>query len=284
MKTYLEVSISSTPSQRELLIPTLNEIGSQGFLEEDDALLCYFDSTDWDLLKRENMTSDLQKLLRTIFSNAELRFKEIQEENWNERWEGTIQPIYVGQRFIIRPSWAPQTSEKGKIVLQIDPKMSFGTGYHESTRLILRLLEKYSIPNCNMLDIGTGTGILTIAAAKLGATNCIGIDIDHWAVENAKENVEANRVADRVSISGEVLSHVSSWPFDLICANITYNTILELLPDIARKLTPNGIILLAGLLLSDEIPLTKQLEKISMTVVDKSVEGEWLSLAVKRVR
>ena len=279
MKSYLEVAISSSGLQRELLIPTMIELGCTGFQETDNDLLCYFEKTKWDNGTMEFLKSDLKRLLQSISVNVALQFREFDEENWNEQWEKSLSPIEIGYKLVIKPSWRDYDNHSNRIIINIDPKMSFGTGYHETTRLTLRLLEKYLQPKDNMLDIGTGTGILAIAAAKLGASASIGTDIDNWSIENANENVLANGVERSVIIVQKSLSEFAPMSFDLITANLTLNTNIELLFDFKSILTRNGKLLLSGLLEQDQYIMIQKLKASSFELTEVISENEWVAIA-----
>lgn len=279
MKRYLEISINATKIQQELLLPTMIEIGCHGFEEKDDALLCYIDKALWNEKKFEQLKIDLKNLLNTISSNSIIQIKEIEEKNWNAEWERTIQPIEIGNKLVIKPSWAEYQNLKNRIVIQIDPKMSFGTGYHETTRLTLRLIEKYIKSGDRILDIGTGTGILAISAIKLGASYALAIDNDEWSIENAKENVKANNLTDKITISDRSLEEIEDTNFDLITANIMLNTILEMLPEIKKRIKTDGIILFSGLLLGDEEKFLEGIKSHNFKIVENISEGEWFAYA-----
>lgn len=286
MKTYLEISISASKPQQELLLPTMIELGCHGFGETDTELLCYIDKSFWSDGKFQTLKNVIKSasggLIRTISSNSDIKIKEIQEENWNEAWEKSIQPIEVGNKITIKPSWANYENTSGRIVIQIDPKMSFGTGYHETTRLTLQLLEKYIKKEDAVLDVGTGTGILAIAAIKLGGSCALGIDNDEWSIDNANENVAANNLSDKIEISDSALASLPEIKYDLITANIMLNTILEMLPDIVKRIKPGGIILFSGLLLIDEKAFTTGIEKYGLHIKEQLTEGEWLAFAVQK--
>lgn len=279
MKRYLEISINATKIQQELLLPTMIEIGCHGFEEKDDALLCYIDKALWNEKKFEQLKIDLKNLLNTISSNSIIEIKEIEEKNWNAEWERTIQPIEIGNKLVIKPSWAEYQNLKNRIVIQIDPKMSFGTGYHETTRLTLRLIEKYIKAGDRILDIGTGTGILAISAIKLGASYALAIDNDEWSIENAKENVTANNLTDKITISDRSLEEIEDTNFDLITANIMLNTILEMLPEIKKRIKTDGIILFSGLLSGDEEKFLEGIKSHNFKIVENISEGEWFAYA-----
>lgn len=273
MKTYLEISISASKLQQELLLPTMVELGCHGFGETDTELLCYIDKSLWNEEKFNFLKTEVK---------SNIKIKEIQEENWNEAWEKSIQPIEVGNKITIKPSWANYENASGRIVIQIDPKMSFGTGYHETTRLTLKLLEKYIKKGDVVLDIGTGTGILAIAAIKLGGSNALGIDNDPWSIDNAKENVAANNLSDKIEISDSALASLPETKYDLITANIMLNTILEMLPDIVKRIKYGGVILFSGLLIIDDKPFLSGIEKFNLKIIEKLTEGEWTAFALKK--
>lgn len=288
-KTYLEISITANERQRELLIPIMLELGCQGFWEptpagqETDAqLLCYIDKSLWNEGKSARLKEELKKILQTVLVDASIRFREIVEKNWNEQWERTIQPIEVGRRLVIKPSWSSYENREGRIVIQIDPKMSFGTGYHETTRLTLQLVEQYLQRNDGVLDVGTGTGILAIAALKLGASFAIAIDNDEWAITNARENVQINGLSDKIEITETPLNEIRS-TFDVITANLSFHTIAELMKEFRKKLHGDGLLLLSGLLASDKKEILTCLEDTGFAVIETLAENEWIALAARKV-
>ena len=150
---------------------------------------------------------------------------------------------------MIAPSWAGVGPEhNGQMRLTIDPKMAFGTGYHESTRLVLRLLPDVVLPGARVLDVGTGTGVLAIAALALGAQSAVGVDIDPWSVTNGTENATLNGVKDRFEVREGSLDVVPESAFDLVVANIIRSVLVPMLPDLVSKMAPRTPVVFAGLL------------------------------------
>jgi len=282
VKTYFELSVDTSGQQRELLIPTMIELGAHGFMESDTGLLSYFDCSAWDEKQRDKFLTDVRGLVRQISANAEIRCRVIEEESWNEQWERSLSPIEVGRKLVVRPSWSNYENRNGRIDIQIDPKMSFGTGYHETTRLILQLMENCIAPGFSMLDIGTGTGILAIAGAKLGAAKAIAIDNDEWSILNAKENVVGHGLSGCVSVQDTSLADLTDDNFDVIAANITLDAILDLLPEMLKRLKPSGTLLLSGLLQADEKVLREELVNHHLNITTKLIENEWLAVAARR--
>jgi ribosomal protein L11 methyltransferase len=277
---FLQVSVSGSKQQTEALLPSLVELGCIGFEETDTHLIGYLllpPARD----RSEKLKEALLETLRRISSNAEITFAEIPDRNWNEEWERTIQPIEVGERFVIRPSWREYRNDSGRIVLVIDPKMSFGTGYHETTRLMLLLLERYAAPGSFVLDVGTGTGVLAIAAVKLGAVRAVGTDTDGWAVENAIENVRLNGVPDRVTVfHGSIPGGLHPAP-GMICANLTLNDLRAMLGHFREILAAGGTLLISGLLAGDESPIGEALAGAGFHAVETVRENEWLAICAR---
>ena len=205
----------------------------------------------------------------------------IAQENWNERWEESITPIVVGP-FLIAPTWAEVPVANDKTLLRIDPKMSFGTGYHASTRLVLHFLPGLVRGSIRMLDAGTGTGILAIAALKLGAATVLGFDVDPWSVTNAEESAALNGVADRFEIREGGIESIPEDDFDLIVANINRNTLGTMLPELAEKLTQDGRLALAGLLQTDRDDMVQAIHEVNLTLYDEATEDEWWSAVCER--
>jgi ribosomal protein L11 methyltransferase len=210
--------------------------------------------------------------------------KLIANQNWNEAWEKTIRPIHATKRIVIRPTWHTYAPGQDEIVIIIDPKMSFGTGYHETTRLVLRLMENRIGKGSRVLDVGTGTGILAITAVKLGAATSVGTDIDEWSYENAKENLTLNGVAESVVIVQAELSSLPLEPFDLILANIQRNILLALLPAMVSRLAPAGGVILSGLLTGDHEEMRDALSRHSMNIREELGENEWIAMYATRSR
>jgi ribosomal protein L11 methyltransferase len=266
----------------EILIPLMAELGCSGFMETDTSLLCYVGKKDWTSDKADRFTHFLKNHFPTEQSKGLFSVREIPEENWNKKWEETILPVEAGDRFVVVPTWSDYDNKSGRIILQIDPKMSFGTGHHETTRLTLRLLEHYLTPGNKILDVGTGSGILAIAAIKIGALHATGIDIDSWSIGNAMENVALNHVEDVVDISLGEPADIKNNKFDLITSNLTLNANKGLLREYSRLLTNGGILLLSGFLRTDVPEMEKHLMEIRFGIGNVIAENEWSAIgAVK---
>jgi ribosomal protein L11 methyltransferase len=280
-EVFVDVALTSPADAalRELLSFQLYGLGFSGFLETDNALHCYILKSLWnDALQKKVLSIVGEERSSPVAISS---ITEIQDQNWNKEWEESVQPVEVSERIVITPSWHPLPKQTGKIVLVIDPKMSFGTGYHESTRIMLRMMERYVTPKSFALDVGTGTGILAIAAVKLGSRLAVGIDIDEWSHINAKENALRNSCEQYVDIRFGSLEVVQETRFNLILANIIRSTIIELFPSLLEKVDKQGTILLSGLLSDDREPITALLNEHRCTLLSIDEENEWIGIAAR---
>jgi ribosomal protein L11 methyltransferase len=280
-KSYVELRIVADQSLREKLIGVMSQLGIEGFWEDEAVLKCYVRSERW----RPEMLNELQQIASMVARSSrsilpKISTTHLEEQNWNEEWEKTIQPIQVTNRIVIKPTWQEYKASPDQIVLTIDPKMAFGTGYHETTRLCLKVVEQHIRPGMCLLDVGTGTGVLAIAAAKLGAKLAVGVDNDEWSYVNAVENVRLNHIEERVRIIHGKLSSVGKGKFDIITANIQRNIIEPLLNEMKNKLVESGMMILSGLLFPDKEPIGQRLSALRFEVCEELMENEWIALVV----
>jgi len=279
----IEVAIEAEEELRDRIVALLGQLGFEGFWEDGSILRSYISESRWTPAMPEEVERTVNLITRSSRSTRPaITTRRIEEKNWNEEWEKTIRPIHVSERTVITPSWHPYERAPGELVLTIDPKMSFGTGYHESTRLILRLLEQNIRTGDSVLDMGTGTGVLAIAAVKLGAADATGVDVDEWSYDNACENIRLNHVEDRITILHGDIAATPAGPFTLILANIQRTVLLEMLPALVRRLRTGGRLLLAGLLREDREIMVEQLGRDGMTLLDEVSENEWIAIAARR--
>lgn len=275
----IELTIPVDAARHDVLIARLEEYGFTGFQEDAGTLKAYIGANDWSTGKSNYVKS----WLRRQGVDGAVAEQRIAAQNWNAQWEQSIQPLPVGP-FVVKPTWAavPDDAE-GKHVLAIDPKMSFGTGYHESTRLILRVLPDLIDGGERVLDAGTGTGILSIAAVRLGAGPVIAFDISAWAEENARENIALNDATERITVrQGSIQEAVPESGFDVILANIERDPLIDLLPAFANKLGRGGRIALAGLTEDDEPTMRAAIAEHRFAIEREARENEWWSVVLQR--
>jgi len=273
----IEVIIPAPEDVHDALIALIGDDVVQGFEQRPEELAVFYDASDWS----DDRLDVFQDRCRGLAAGR-VQLRRISDRNWNEEWEASIRPIHVG-RFVVRPSWAEgvdvtntdtgsRTGPPGPLIeLVIDPKMSFGTAWHESTRLLLRSMPERLQPGDRILDAGTGTGRLAIAALKLGACGAVGFDIDSWSLRNAPENAILNGVRDRFEIIGGTIDAIAeSGCFDVGLANINRDVLLELLPGLMRRAPVAG---LSGLLRTDRGIMLDRVRALDLNVLEEREEG-----------
>ncbi|WP_291965119.1 50S ribosomal protein L11 methyltransferase [Maribacter sp.] len=259
--TYIEYRFTVEPKDpaSDLLIAELGEVGFESFIEEEDDVLAYIQKTEWSV----GILKDLP-----ILQNSRYKFtydyREIEQENWNATWEQNFQPIIVDDICMIRAPFHEAINVEYDIV--IEPKMSFGTGHHETTHMMLQHILQLDVKNKTVLDMGSGTGVLAILAAMRGATDIDAIDIDNWCYLNAKENVARNKM-DFISVYEGDVALLEGRKYDLIIANINRNILLADLPSYAKSLNSGGVLLLSGF-------YTEDLKMISQKCTDLALKFE----------
>lgn len=280
MKNYREYIIRTSPFLPELVSGLMWELDITGVNEENDFIKVFTNEDS------EVHSPDFEKILRGlkqegILESFELSESTIENKNWNEEWEKTINVIEVSEKIVIKPTFRDYTPKEGQLVLTIDPKMSFGTGEHQTTKLMLHMIDKYVSNNDKVLDVGTGTGVLAIAAVKLGAAKAIAFDNDEWCYENGLENCLLNNVQDTVEIRCCEISDISQGDFDLVLANINKHILMEIGTSLKEKLSRQGKLILSGLLFNDEEDIVKKYAEYGFKLVDKLQMDEWISLVLE---
>lgn len=207
-------------------------------------------------------------------------FHELTEEDWAEAWKKSYSVQHIGQRFVVAPSWESYAPQGDELILRLDPGMAFGTGLHPTTRLCLHALETERLDKGCVLDVGTGSGILAIAAAKLGARQVIGIDLDPIAVKVARENVQTNGVADRVQIAEGTLGTIEIAPhsMDCIVVNILADVIMKLAGDLATYLARGGTLIASGIIEEYANAVTEALASAGLRVRERRQDQDWVAL------
>ena len=281
LNNYFELAFDLEADLHELCIALLAGEGIESFLEEDHRLLAYLPEAEWTAEKEQAIRTMLQERLGRV---PEYLATLIADRNWNEEWEATLEPVEISDRLLIVQKNKGTQGKPGQIVIEINPKMSFGTGYHATTRLMLRQMEQLDLKEKKIMDIGTGTGVLAIAARKLGNNlPILAFDNNSWAAENAAENILENNAPDihiKLLDAEEDLVANLKEGYDLILANINKNVIDRILPAI-RKYAPAAPVLLSGVLVYDEPWLKRLSKQLGYEMVKTIYEDEWLSAYIR---
>ncbi len=270
---YIECTISGkTETLNDVLIAQLVQVNFYGFVEEDNQLVAYIEEADY--------TPDTQQFLQELQEEQELQVqtKTIADQNWNAQWEADYEPVVVEDFCAVRASFHPPIGGV-QYELEVTPKMSFGTGHHATTYMMLLQLRDLEVQGKQVLDYGCGTGVLAILAQRLGAAHLDAVDIDYWAYENTLENMQLNGVLtkDMQVYHGE-LSVVPVQTYDLILANINRNVILGTLSDMRQRLNKGGQILCSGFLEQDIPLVVKAATEQGLALVRQEARQQWRCL------
>lgn len=285
-RRYLKANVIVSRMHLEAVCNYIHENITEGLIINDDE---HKDQAGIEFYLPDNsnceFTDGLLKYLNDIykdepFHTENLSVETVAETAWVENYRRSVQPILIDGRLVIRPPWAEVDSSE-KIDIIIEPKMAFGTGSHETTQLcLIEILHRFE-PGQSLLDLGCGSGVLSILAAKIGASLIAAVDIDPEAIANAVENVGINRVSNRIDIHEGSIEKAENQPsYDFIAANIMIDVIEKLFHKILKVSQPKGIIVLSGILISEEKRLLELLDKYGVKNFKITYMGEWLSATV----
>jgi ribosomal protein L11 methyltransferase len=273
MDSFIKVEFEFLSNeQKEMVIALLGEVNYEGFEEEGDLLKAYISSNKFD-----------EGELKTIADNHNLSYSvdEVENKNWNQLWESNFQPVIVNHS-IHNTRWVAIRADFHQPIRDVEheiiitPKMSFGTGHHATTYMMIKMMSELDFAGKKVLDFGTGTGILSILSEKLGALRILAIDNDDQCIKNSSENFESNNCFRIQLIKGS--SAKGDHKFDIILANIIKGVILDNLPEFAKQLNANGVIVLSGLLKEDEDAILQSAKKNNLFLRGKIETESWICL------
>lgn len=309
---WIEVTIKTTTEAVEAITNILDNERTGGVIIEDpkDFLFQKKNELDWDYVEEEVFNKSGQEgvLIKTYISEERnvmevienikqkvLGLKEfgidigegsvslgqVKEEDWANEWKKYYKPTKVGQKIVVKPTWEEYEEQEGDLIIELDPGMAFGTGTHETTSMCIRELEKYVDETKRVFDIGCGSGILAIAAAKLGAKEVVAGDLDEVAVKVSKENCEENNVSNKVIVKHGSLFEVVEGKADVIVANIIADIIKVLAKDVSKFLTEDGVFISSGIILAKVDEVVEALEQNGFKIVEIIKLGEWSAIVSK---
>ena len=307
---WIEVNVAVTHEAVEAVADMLTSIGSKGVAIEDPQLINDLrNSGTWELCdipeqentevvtvsayyaddeKLEKRLAEIDEQLALIeerigkyrFGNT--RFRKVSEQDWANEWKQYFHVTHVGKSLVIKPSWKEYAPKESEHVIEIDPGMAFGTGTHHTTNMMMERLEKVITPDSTVFDVGTGSGILAIAAAMLGAKSVKAVDIDAVAVRVAKENVADNGLSEQIEVREGDLLHGTEGKADVIIANIIADIVIMLLQDIPQKLNDDGVLLASGIIEErmPDVEAAAQAQGLYVDAVDH--RGGWVVMQMKK--
>jgi ribosomal protein L11 methyltransferase len=287
---WLEISVTSDNEGAEAVAEVLSryayrgvviEAGPDGWNAGPVIVRAYLPADDRLRANKRRIEEALCHLDR-IRSVSVPSFRPVAEEDWVEAWKERLNVLRIGRHVVIRPSWRDYVPESGDIVIQLDPGMAFGTGLHPTTQMCLVALEELMRPEAAVLDLGTGSGILAIAAAKLGAGHVLAVDRDPVAVKTARGNLVTNGVQGVVSVMEGSLQDVSK-SYDLVVVNILAKVIVEMMQEgLATRLHPGGRLITAGIIADQTSEVIAALERGGLTAIERQQREDWVCLVANR--
>jgi ribosomal protein L11 methyltransferase len=276
---YSEYRLCPIPFEpwNEILVASLSDVGFESFMEEKNELLAYISAQNEEV-------SLIHTLLSSFSDKKDLELTyvrtNIEHQNWNALWEADFEPVYVDDHLSIVAPFHGVDARRNRVI-EIDPKMSFGTGHHQTTFLMCQQILSLELVDKLVLDMGTGTGVLAILAEQLGAREIIAIDIESWSVENTKWNAERNGCTKIVAIEGGA-SLIPLLIFDFVFANINKNILKDQLPIYSQVLTEGGTLLLSGFFTSDVTELLAAAEQLNLFSVSIHEKEAWAIIKLQK--
>jgi ribosomal protein L11 methyltransferase len=284
---WLELSIEIDPVAHEALSAFLFDLGCEGIVSEDSphhALKAYF-SFQKGLEDIQNQINGFILKLEDIFPEVQspkLIFNKIEDQDWNRQWRRFFRPDRVTKRLTVFPAWESIPKDYEDHVIRIEPGLAFGTGQHPTSRMCLEAMERVSLPaSWTMLDVGTGSGILAIYGAKLGAIRVVALDVDPEAIRSAEENIRLNHLSGAIELSSVPLEKLKDH-FSLLTANLTLGVILEHFPHLNRLLGPGGWLILSGLLIDQARDAKDSFLKYGISEYETLHQEDWACIVARK--
>ncbi len=300
MDSYNQIKVTVPVCDLQLTSDVMTMMNfTGGIMIEDysDIDACPWDYVDTEILGKDRTTASvsgfvpssedilpvLEQLKLLLPVNAKTEVISVEQSDWANNWKKYYKPVRVGKNIVIKPSWEQYDKKETDVIVELDPGMAFGTGTHETTRLCLLLLEKYMQIGSRVLDVGTGSGILSIAARKLGASSVFAYDIDPVAVRVARDNVEINDVSNITCGVSDLLSDIDrSAAYDFVCANIVADILIRMAPDIGAVMCKGGLIITSGIVQGKCIEVKETMERYGFTTIHTETENDWVAYVFKK--
>lgn len=284
---WAEIAVETTAQAQDAVSNIMTENGCGGTAIQGEApvsIKCYLpvdDRLEERLLRIKEGLNKLPEFgIEPGSTDVTVRYAE--DQDWVETWKQYFHITRVGKRFVIKPSWEDYQPEPGDIVIEIDPGMAFGTGYHPTTQICLLMLEKYMKPRKTVVDFGTGSGILAIAAAKMKASLVIAFDVDPVAVQAARENVVRNDTQDVTEVHQTDSPRFIGMEVDIVTANLIADIIMKNAEAMANLLRTGGILIASGVIKERQLEVEQSLRNVGLEIVETPTDGEWVAIVARK--
>lgn len=303
-KEWTQLKVTVPLARLDDLIAVMSMLNNNLMIEDYsdiDLKTCYGDLIDESILNADKTVASVSVFLPADrpFTDAAAFVRErmtacgfdgrieiigVNENDWANAWKAYYKTLHIGKKVVIVPMWESYDPAPGEVVVKMDPGMAFGTGTHETTRLVIELLETYVTPGCRVLDVGCGSGILGICASKLGAGECRCYDIDPVAVRVATENVQKSGQTNVICAVSDLLKDVDTTggPYDVICANIVADIIIRMAPDVGRYMKKETVLLASGIITERAEEVMSALTAAGLAVRKRLDDNGWCALVVQK--
>ncbi len=285
---WQEVKVEVNTAAGEAVSNILQELGADGVIIDEKGqrieITAYYPAAETFILLYEDLQQEINRInsFDPFTGSVKINLTLRKDEDWKNSWHKFFKPLQVGERFLICPEWE-DCSESDRIIISINPGTAFGIGGHITTQMAIRFLERYINPEMeNMLDIGVGTGILSICSAKMGLKEILSIDIDRSALDAARRNILINGVQDSIILSESNLFSEVAGCFSLITANMLPQILTKLFPEISAYIRDGGILILAGITDRFYGEIVSSLEENNFQILEHKSDGEWTGLAARK--
>ncbi|MCI0513375.1 50S ribosomal protein L11 methyltransferase [candidate division KSB1 bacterium] len=284
--SWVELIVPTRPEYQEGVTNFLFDAQAQGCVEQDGAILAYFAAPVFSesLITQLNQYLTALKQLGFDTTMAPVKINKIADQDWNAVWRSQFKPVKITDRFVVKPGWVDYQPLPTESVIEIDPKMAFGTGTHETTQLMIESMELCTVFQKRVLDVGTGTGILAMVAQRLGAASIYALDTDPDAIGCAAENLESNHCQDSIQLGVGSLEWIKpkNLQFDLILVNIQKSIILAMQHDLVALLAREGRLILSGILTEQAAEIQQAFEAMQLICISGRQKGEWMSFIFQK--
>lgn len=280
-KTYIRATVTASAEAEDGLSNFFLEQGATGVQSEKGKVIGYFDEGCDESLLSTALSTYVQQCRAMGFDLCDAEVLRLPVEDWSVGWKQYFKPVRAGAHFIVKPPWEAWDAAEGEIVIDINPALAFGTGTHETTRLVMTLMESALKPGMAVLDAGTGSAVLAIGAVKLGASSVTGFDVDADALTNARENTQLNGVEAQIDLLCGTLENIQPAPYDIIFANINRRVLETVVPALRAYMTPETPLLVSGLLDTDRAAMEAIFAACNYEIETVLQEGEWMGYRLR---
>jgi len=306
---WLEIAVCTHPEGVELVAELFDEMQTGGVVIEDPAVILRYEMEvhpdEWGISEKitdrdlpvvksylpvgqglDRRLAGFYAALKRLALNPapQVRIRMVADEDWANAWRAYYKPVRAGQRLVVKPSWEEWSPGEGDLVIDMDPGMAFGCGTHATTSLCLRLLEVYVHSGATVYDVGTGSGILAIAAAKLGAGRVVAVDLDEMACRIAAENIERNKVSGVVQVVHGNLLDLVGGQADLVVSNIIAGVIIGFAPDASRALVRGGLFIASGIIRDRASDVCAAMKSAGLAIRERLEEGQWVAFVGEKIK